>query len=130
MLDAHPQIVVGPVLPQPMAQPSISEAHAMALATKAQATALLAELLAAKAASQATSQATGPATGRDLFAAVTGTSALDNAIDEARGMLARADRMLASAGQPASQVTSAMPRPALRATILAKAREESFRVAM
>jgi hypothetical protein len=109
-----------------MAQPSISEAHAMALATKAQATALLAELLAAKAASQAT----GPATGRDLFAAVTGTSALDNAIDEARGMLARADRMLAATGQPASQVTSAMPRPALRATILAKAREESLRVAM
>lgn len=126
MLDAHPQVVVGPVLAQPMAQPSISEAHAMALATKAQATALLAELLAAKAASQAT----GPATGRDLFAAVTGTSALDNAIDEARGMLARADRMLAATGQPASQVTSAMPRPALRATILAKAREESLRVAM
>jgi hypothetical protein len=128
MLDAHPQIVVGSVLSQPMAQPSISEAHAMALATKTQASALLAELLAAKAASQSTSHAPSPASRRDLYAAVTGTSALDNAIDEARGMLARADRMLAAAAQPANPI--AVPRPAVRATILAKGRDESLRVAM
>ena len=97
-----------------------SAAAQEALATKLAASTLLEELLSAKAATQ-------QAASRDLFAAVTGTSALDNAIAEVRGLIAASDRALSGAAVPVVRM------PAGRASIIATsrdAREDAMRVAM
>jgi hypothetical protein len=108
-----------------MLDTTLTPTQAQALATKRQATALLDELLAAKAAGQSS---------RDLFAAVTGSSALDNAIADARAMIASADRLLGAATVSATSLV-ASGRVVGRTTILPKPRgaekaDEAFRVAM
>lgn len=119
MLDAHRYAPI--VMTSPNANTcNQSSALQEALATKAQALQLLEELLATKAAMQ-----TGSSTGRDLFAVVTGASAIDNAIAEVRDLIVSSDRVLG--GTPA---VTTVRLPAGRASIIAKGRDEAIRVAM
>jgi hypothetical protein len=119
MLDVHLYAPI--VMTSPLTNPANqSSALQDAQATKMKALQLLEELLATKAAMQ-----TGSSTGRDLFAAVTGASAIDNAIAEVRDLIVSSDRVLG--GTPA---VTTVRLPAGRASIIARGRDEAMRVAM
>lgn len=116
MLDAFSIGNAGTMIDSTPASPNAAASDTAATTMKACAAQLLEELLTAKAA-----QSVGAS--RDLFAAVTGHSALDNAIAECRSIIASSERMLAATQLEATNgVAPALRLPAGRASIIATRR--------